>query len=241
MKLCYEGLSLMKTATLNAFAGHSMMTFGPPLADNLPVTLLITGRRHEQFLDPDEWRQFSPCCRSFFDCAFCHERVVIFGVAGPPGQVVQSCRCTTLKFEPGTEPLQTEEQWTGWQAEYLREQTDPAPVKALQEGVLTGTLDQKTNDWLSRHGGFPSGLQFHPASGRINAGEAVFRFPAPRSHSRSIITTRRTTLRSSRSPASCRNAGWSRRNDCLLRVMIPITSGRSTPIPRTSRGCRTDA
>jgi hypothetical protein len=155
-----------------------MMTFGSPLADTALASLLITGRRLEEFLDLDEWRRFSPQCQSFFDCAFCHERVVIFRVAASGGKVVQSCRCTVLKFEPGTELLQTQEEWTEWQADYLREQADPAPVQSLQEGISTGTLDQKTNDWLSRHGGLPSGLQFHPGSDKINSGEASVSFSA---------------------------------------------------------------
>jgi hypothetical protein len=162
----------MKPATLHAFSGHSMMTFGSPLADTTLATLLITGRRHEQFLDLDEWRRFSPQCQTFFDCAFCHERVVVFAAAPSNVRIMQSCRCTTLKFEPAAELFQTQEKWTEWQADFLREQADPVPVHSLREGALTGNLDQKTNDWLSRHGGFPSGLQFHPGSCRINAGEA---------------------------------------------------------------------
>jgi hypothetical protein len=162
----------MKPATLNAFAGHSMMTFGPPLADNLPVTHLITGRRMEEFLDLEKWREFSPQCPSFFDCAFCREPVVVFRPPESRKQVVQSCRCTTLKFEPSLSPFQLQEEWTRWQADYLREQADPAPVNALREGVLTGVMDQQTNDWLSRRGGFPPGLQFPPSSGRISAGDA---------------------------------------------------------------------
>jgi hypothetical protein len=163
----------MKPATLNAFAGGSMMTFGPPVADNMPVTLLITGHRRKRFLDLDEWRRFSPQCRSFFECAFCREQVVIFRVAVPGGEVVvQSCRCTTLKFEPALSLFRTQEEWTEWQTDYLREQADPAPVQSLKEGILTGALDQQTNDWLSRRGGLPAGLQFHPGTCKINAGEA---------------------------------------------------------------------
>jgi hypothetical protein len=157
---------------LNAFSGQSMMTFGPPLTAECLATLLISGRRLEEFLDLEKWRKFSPQCPSLFNCGFCHEPVVVFRPPESQEQLIQTCRCTILKFETASEPFQTQEQWSDWQADYLREQADPAPMQSLKEGLLTGIVDQETNDWISRRSGLPNGLQFYPGSYRINAGAA---------------------------------------------------------------------
>jgi hypothetical protein len=161
--------------TFNAFIGGKMMlTFSPQVNAAGLAEILYQGRRHEEFLALDQWRQFSTQCQSLFPCAFCSENVVQFRVSDPnpdrPKSVILSCRCTTLRFIAAS-PFRTQDQWSQWQTDYAREILDPAPIEALRAGLLTGTVESAGSDWLSRRFGLPEGLQFD-LGGTIRAGDA---------------------------------------------------------------------
>src|ERR1700751_2115382 len=95
--------------TLNASFNGLMLTFSPWVTPSGMAEILYQGRRREEFLSMEEWRQFAPQCASLFPCTFCAENVIAFRTL-PAKNVVQTCRCTTLCFVVG-KPFQTQDQW----------------------------------------------------------------------------------------------------------------------------------
>jgi len=166
----------MRTLHLNAFVSESasMLTYGPPVDSNGMATLLFRGRRLNEFVPLADWQKFSPQCPTLFSCAFCAAPVIIFAVEKHSRQPFQACRCTIINFLVAS-PFQTQEQWTNWQKQYLREMADPAPFPLLKEGVLMGKIDGEGADWLSRRFNLPAGLQWH-TDGTISAGKASISF-----------------------------------------------------------------
>jgi hypothetical protein len=96
---------------------------------------------------------------------------------------MEMCRCTILRCVDKEHLIKTAEQWSQWQADYLKEMEEPAPLESLREGALTGTLDQSGSDWLSRRVGAPQGILWH-TDGSISVGDASLSF-APSS----LLTT----------------------------------------------------
>jgi hypothetical protein len=94
---------------IHTYAYNRLMTFGPPIGPDGLATLWYSGRRLDEFIVLEKWRE---CSRfpSLFGCLFCKEPVIMYRSPEPLNPVVQNCRCSLIQFA-FSPPFQTAEQW----------------------------------------------------------------------------------------------------------------------------------